>query len=71
MDMFLKLGSALLFFIPFLYEVDFSKSRFGYFRPQLKFCGWAYKVAYKIWNFVPNLKIGENRRSLMEVQITT
>ena len=38
---------------------------------QIKFCGWAYKVDHNIWNFVPNLKIGEKRRSLIEVQITT
>ena len=43
----------------------------GEMRPQIKFCGWAYKVAHNIWNFVPNLKISEKRMSLIEVQITT
>ena len=23
-------------------------TRFGYFRPQIKICGWAYKVAHNI-----------------------
>ena len=45
-------------------------TQFQYFRPQTKFCGWAYKVAYDKQNFMQNLKIGEIKRLLIEVQFT-
>ena len=35
-----------------------------YFRPQTKFCGWAFKVPHGIENFMQNLKIDEIKRSL-------
>ena len=51
--------------------ISIASSRFGYFRPQTKICGWAYKIAHNIWNFVPNLKMDEKRRKLIEVRVTT
>ena len=38
--------------ITVLQDVQFAahreNTRFGYFRPQIKICGWAYKVAHNI-----------------------
>ena len=35
--------------------------QFVYFWPQIKFCGWEYKVAHFIKNFLMNLKIVKKR----------
>ena len=54
------------------YEIQcLKKSQFIYFGPQIKFCGWAYKVDDCIWNFMPISKNREKRNSIIEVQITT
>ena len=45
-------------------------SQFVYFGPQIKFCGWAYKVVNCTWNFMPISKNRERRRHIIEVQIT-
>ena len=45
-------------------------SRFGYYGPQIKFCGWAYEMNFCIWNFMPISKNCKKRRSVIEVQIT-
>ena len=45
-------------------------SQFVDFGPQIKFCGWAYKINFCIWNFMPIPKKREKRSSIIEVQIT-
>ena len=45
-------------------------SRFRYYGPQIKFCGWAYEMNFYIWNFMPISKNREKRSSVIEVQIT-
>ena len=43
--------------------IFFVITRFRYFSPQIKFCGWGFEV-----DFILNTKIDEKRRSSMEVE---
>ena len=55
--------------------IDFinTYSQFVYFGPKIKFCGWAYKMIFCIWNFMPISKIAKkkfyNRSSNHKIKI--
>ena len=46
------------------------RTQFVYFGPQIKFCGWAFKMNFCIWNFMVISKNHKKRSSIIEVQIT-
>ena len=73
---YLMILSLILDKISFLYEplpkniVPIHRLYILVLTPQIKFCGWAYKVNNFIWNFMLISKNIEKIWSLIEVQIT-
>ena len=47
-----------------------DQTQFGYYGPQIKFCGWAYEMNFCFWNLMLISKNREKRSSVIEVQIT-